>query len=96
MGWLAKPRVTDSMAEKVRLPVAVKGNYLTLHRFNQRSELFGVLPSGASSTSQDLVLIPPIFDMKIVTNQNFTSFPIMSYLLRSSGRNQCAASEDAC
>ncbi|KAK5979704.1 hypothetical protein GCK32_009566, partial [Trichostrongylus colubriformis] len=25
MGWLAKPRVTDSMAEKVRLPVAVKG-----------------------------------------------------------------------
>ncbi|CAJ0609905.1 unnamed protein product [Cylicocyclus nassatus] len=25
MGWLAKPRVSDSMAEKVRLPVAVKG-----------------------------------------------------------------------
>ncbi|KAK6032624.1 immunoglobulin domain protein [Ostertagia ostertagi] len=25
MGWLSKPRVTDSMAEKVRLPVAVKG-----------------------------------------------------------------------
>lgn len=50
LGWLSKPRVSDSMAEKVRLQVAVKGIvYLTWLLFSTLPEFILVTGVGKSA-----------------------------------------------